>query len=404
MADLRQAPTAYEILGVHSSAPAELISACYWAMAGDLQKKRATEPEADAALHLLMRVYESIADPARRAEYDLTLNGANEPLTKRALPRRRFFLLRLFRRNRYALKWYVDPHEVLGLHPSAPQGVVPVAYRVMRETYLRLPPGSRRQEMLLNLLDDSYSVLGDPQRRAQLDGVEQTVEQELPVPSQDDLPVGDLRESSQSDVAEATVEPPVTDPATEESPTPPETQLRVPDGTVAAEAGPEDAPARDDGPPVSDLREPSQPDMAEAKVALPITDPTPREPSRTEPRVPDGPVAAGEGLEDGGAARRAATAIVAFAAVAAIAVARGVRWTAIAVAALIVVAARFVGRSVRSGWLATVERLRRSWDNWRNKVSVKREAQDEEFLGRLASQVEESETDSRRSSDETTRS
>ncbi len=145
MPDLDKASTAYELLGVHSSAPGELISACYWAIAGDLQKKRATAPEADAELHLLTRVYESISDSDRRAEYNLSINGAREPLTKRALPRRRFFLLRPFRRNRYSVNWYVDPHEVLGLHPSAPQSVVPTAHRLMREVYMRQPPGSRRE-------------------------------------------------------------------------------------------------------------------------------------------------------------------------------------------------------------------------------------------------------------------
>ncbi len=415
MAGVRQEPTAYEILGVHSSAPTELISACYWAIAGDLQEKRATEPEADAALHLLTRVYESISDPARRAEYNLSINGANEPLVKRALPRRRFLPLRFFRRNRYALNWYVDPHEVLGLHPSAPQGVVPVAYRLMRETYLRLPVGSRRQEMLLRLLEESYEVLGNPQRRAQLDGVGQTEERELPAPAPDP-PVTDLREPSPPDMAKAEAAPTIADPTTEESPTPPGTEPRVQDGTVAAGVEPEDAPARGelpepedaparDDPPASDLREPSQPDMAEAEVAPTIADPALEDsptPPRTQLRVPDGPVAAGAGPEDGGAARRASVVILAFAAAAAGVVARGIRWAALAVATLTVAAARFVGPYVRSGWLATRDWLRRSWDKRRNEVSAKRVAQDEEFLGRLSSTVEKSKAELR-SSDETKR-
>ena len=393
--------TAYEILGVHSSAPAELISACYWAMAGDLQKKRATEPEADAELHVLTRVYESISDPDRRAEYNLSINSAKEPLTKRALPRRRFILFRPFRRNRYSVNWYVDPHEVLGLHSSAPQSVVPTAYRLMRDVYLRLRPGSRRQETLLDLLDESYAVLGDPQRRAQLAGVGPAEEQVLPSPVRDDPPVSDLRESTQSDVAEAEVEPPIADRATEGSASPPETQVGVPDETVAAGAGPKDAPARDD-PSVSDLRESTQSGVAEAKVELPMTDPAPREPVRTQLRIPDGPVAAGAGREDGGAERQAVPAIVALAAAATGTVARGVLWAALAVAALIVVVALFVGRSLRSGWLAASESLRRSWEERGSKARGKRIAQDEEFLGRLSSTVEKSKIEPR-SSDETKR-
>ncbi|MCI0886376.1 MAG: hypothetical protein J4N92_09345, partial [Chloroflexi bacterium] len=427
MADLSQSPTAYEILGVHSSAPLELISACYWAIAGDLQKKRVAEPEADAELHLLTRVYESISDPDRRAEYNLSVNSAKEPLTKRALPRRRFFLLRPFRRNRYSVKWYVDPHEVLGLHPSAPQSVVPTAYRLMRDVYLRLPPGSRRQETLLDLLDASYAVLGDPQRRAQLHGVRLTEEQESTAPARDAPSVSDLLESTQSDVSEAKVETPVADPATEESPRPPETQVRVPDETVATG---EDAPARDGppvtgipeskqpetpeaevAPPVTDVRESAQPETPDAEVALPVTDlrestqpeppeaevspkikddPESREAPRTPRGVQDGPVAAGAGREDGGEGRKAPSAVVALAAAAAGSVARGVRWAALALAALIVVVARFVGRSVRSGWLAASEWIRRAWEERRSEGRAKRVAQDEEFLSRLSSSVEES--------------
>ncbi len=382
LTDLRQSPTAYEILGVHSSAPNELISASYWAIAGDLQKNRATEPEADARLHLLTRVYQSISDPDRRAEYNMSIDRVGEPLTKRPLPRRRFFLLRLFRRNRYSVNWYVDPHEVLGLHPSAPQRVVPEAHRIMREVYLRLPPGSRRQETLLDLLDASYAVLGDPRRRSQLAGVGQTEEQELPPPARDDPPLSDLQESSQFDVAEATIEPPLTDPAAEESPGRPQTQLRTPDGSAAAGSAPEVAPARDDRS-VRDLRESTQPETPEAEVAPKITDdPAPEKPPMTLRADPDGPLAAGAGRDDGGAERKSAAPG---------AVVRGVRWVALAVAALVVLVARFVGRSVRSGWLAASEWLRQSWEGRRSESKEKKAAQDEEFLDRLSSTVEKPE-------------
>ena len=133
--------------------------------------------------------------------------------------------------------------------------------------------------------------------------------------------------------------------------------------------------------------------MSEAKVAPTITDPAPREPPKTQLPVPDGFAAAGAGREDGVSARRAVAAIVSFAAAAGGTVAGGVRWVALAVAALAVAAARFVGRSVGSGWAATRQWLRRSWDKWRNEVSAKRVAQDEEFLDRLSSTVEESKTE-----------
>ncbi len=372
MAALERGPTAYEILGVHPSAPSELMSACYWAMTRDVQEKRATEPEADAALHRLTHAYESVSDPVRRAGYNLSIGNTDVPLTKRALPRRRSFLLKVFRRNRHALEWSVDPHEVLGLHPCAPQASVSIAYRLMRDTYLRLAPGSRRRETLLNLLDESYAVLRDPQKRAQLPGVGSAAEHEPPAPAQDD-------------------------------------------------------------PPVSDLPEPSPPDVAEAKVALPVTAPTPAEapgPPETSLSVPDGPAAARAGREGVAGTHRAAVAIAAGAVVGT--VARGVRWVVVAVAAVLVVvaggvatavhcaalavaaltvaAARFAARSARSGWLAARKRLSRSWDERRETAADRaREANsplatpDEVFLGRLASTVGKSKTEPRRSSDETTR-
>ncbi|MCI0815322.1 MAG: hypothetical protein J4N71_09640, partial [Chloroflexi bacterium] len=94
--------------------------------------------------------------------------------------------------------------------------------------------------------------------------------------------------------------------------------------------------------------------------------------------------------EDGGEGRKAPSAVVALAAAAAGSVARGVRWAALALAALIVVVARFVGRSVRSGWLAASEWIRRAWEERRSEGRAKRVAQDEEFLSRLSSSVEES--------------
>ena len=169
MAELQQEPTAYEILGVHPSAPTELINGCYWIKAIDLQKKRVTEMGAAAAIHRLARAYELVSDPVRRRGYDLAIGYTDTPLMNRALPRRRSSLLRIFGRKT-AFGWSVAPHEALGLHPSAPEAAYSLAYGTMRETYRRLPRGSRRREVLLNLLDESYAFLEDPRKRAQLAG------------------------------------------------------------------------------------------------------------------------------------------------------------------------------------------------------------------------------------------
>lgn len=374
MGNLDHVPTAYEILGVHPSAPTDLISACYWTITSSLQEKRSTEPEADAELHRLTRAYESVSDPVHRAGYNLSIAHTDEPLLRRSFPRRRFFPLRLFGRNRHALKWSVDPHEVLGLHPSAPQATVPIAHRLMRDVYLRLPPESRRREKLLNLLEESYAVLGDPQKRAQLAGVVPAEDHELPALELDDPPVNDLPELSQPDAAKAKVAlPSTTPPAPTESPRPPKTPPTVPaEPVVAAGAGRE-----------SDDDAHRSAAVAGAASAAAVT------------------VARG--------VRNVVAAVAATSVVVAGGLATGAQWAALTVAALAVAAARFVARSVRSGWLATREWLRRLRDRRRISVPGSGESSsppatpDEVFLGRLASTVGKSKTEPRRSSDKTTR-
>ena len=372
MAALEKRPTAYEVLGVHSSAPAELMSACYWAMARDLQEKRATKPETDAALHRLTHAYDSVSDPVRRAGYNLSIGNTDEPLTRRALPHRRFFLLRVFRKDHHTLDWSVDPHEVLGLHPRAPQASVSIAYHLMRDTYLRLAPGSRRRETLLNLLDKSYAVLRDPQKRAQLAGVGPAEEHEPPAPARDDPPVSDLPEPSQPDVAKAKVALPIAAPAPEESPRP-ETPLSVPDGPAATRAG--------------------RGYRSGAHLAAMFV--------ITSAAAAAGTVARG--------VRWVVVAVAAVSVVVAGCVATAVHWAALAVAALIMAAARFVAPYVRSASLAT-----RNWHSpsgeERQKTRARRSGDangqaanpDEVFLGRLASTVGKTGTEDRRSSDETT--
>ena len=181
MAESQQGPTAYEILGVHPSAPEELINGCYWIKAIGLQKKRATEMGAPAAIHRLTQAYESVSDPVRRRGYDLSIGYTDAPLMNRSLPRRRSSLLRIFKR-RTDFGWSVDPHEALGLHSSAPDAAYLLAYGTMRETYLRLASGSRRREVLLNLLDEAYAFLKEQGRRAQLAGVGPGEEREPPGP------------------------------------------------------------------------------------------------------------------------------------------------------------------------------------------------------------------------------
>lgn len=116
-------------------------------------------------LHALTRAYEAISDPGRREAYDKSIGYDRDSLVTRPLPRKRLFLVRWLRKR--ASTWQVDPHEVLGLHPSTNQTTVPEAYRLMRNCYLRLARGHRR-ETLLKMVDEAYAVVGDPERRASL--------------------------------------------------------------------------------------------------------------------------------------------------------------------------------------------------------------------------------------------
>lgn len=162
-------PTAYQILGVHPTAPMELVSTCYWILTKQLQDRRHSDHEADALLHQVTLAYEMVSDSARRERYDSAIGYDKPPLTTRPLPRRRGLLSSLIPGRRAQIGWSVDPYEVLGLDEHAPAVFLTDAYRTMRDQYLRLPPGSRRREVLLRMLDDSYRLLqsnGSPKSAA----------------------------------------------------------------------------------------------------------------------------------------------------------------------------------------------------------------------------------------------
>jgi curved DNA-binding protein CbpA len=178
-------PTAYEVLGVHPSAPSDLISACYWEHTRHLREPGDGE-RPNASLHALTRAYELVSDPRGRAAYDVDIGHNETPLVSRHVPRRRSLVSRIVRRGP---TWSVDPHEILGLHPSAPQAVVPEAYRQMRNVYLRVPPGHKRAT-LLTMLEEAYSILKDPARRAQIAGASEDL-----APRDPDLTTPEVRSS-----------------------------------------------------------------------------------------------------------------------------------------------------------------------------------------------------------------
>jgi hypothetical protein len=158
---------AYEILGVHPSAPIELIGAMYWTSAGDFQRRRLGGENIDAELHALTRAYELVSDADRRARYD-ELNGtAAEPVITRSIPVPRRSIIDTIRRRRVAAP-NVDYYEILGLTPSATAPRAREAHRIMRDIYLRAPNPQKRTR-LVALLDDALAMMLEPERREQYD-------------------------------------------------------------------------------------------------------------------------------------------------------------------------------------------------------------------------------------------
>lgn len=165
MATRNGALTAYEILGVHPAAPPELVNTCYWAQVRELQDRRNGDPDIDRSLFEVTEAYQRLSDPKRRASYDKAIGLSFEPLIQRKLLRARFpWRLLPWQRSRIPANAY----EVLGLLPTAPQSCLDDARAIMRTVYLRLPAGSQRRYILLEMLDQSYDTLRDPAKRAEL--------------------------------------------------------------------------------------------------------------------------------------------------------------------------------------------------------------------------------------------
>ena len=101
---LNPTPTAYELLGIHPSAPLALADAAYWWAAVALQERRAVDRAADVDLYRLTRAFETLADPQRRASYDVAIRYQAEPLVSRRLfEPHQSVVSRIFRRESASL-------------------------------------------------------------------------------------------------------------------------------------------------------------------------------------------------------------------------------------------------------------------------------------------------------------
>lgn len=163
--DVGLRPDAYAVLFVHPTAPTELLASMYWALAGDLQKRRSAGEHVDDDLHHLTRAYECVADADSRAAYDASLGFDTQPLTVRPLPPvRRSLRGRLLRRPGQRP---IDLYEAMGVARNVPSELLAPAYRIMRDQYLRLR--GKRQRQLLDTLDKSYETLSSPEARDRYD-------------------------------------------------------------------------------------------------------------------------------------------------------------------------------------------------------------------------------------------
>lgn len=187
--------TAYDLVGVHPNAPADLIATSYWLLVGQLQKRRERGEYVDGALHELTRAYELVSDPKRRSDYDASVGHTLEPLTTRALPRfRRSLRSRLLHRD--ILIGPLDHYEVLGISPAAPPELLPAAYQIMLNQYLRVPPRNKKRLLLLRALDDAYATLSAPEKREKYDDLirpkeieqQKTIEPETEPPPEPAVP------------------------------------------------------------------------------------------------------------------------------------------------------------------------------------------------------------------------
>ena len=160
--------TAYQLLGVDPSAPADLISAVYWMAVVELQPQRTAGPEVDATLHAVTRAYEALSDPEKRAAYDASIGFTGTPVMTRRLPKQtRSWLTAIFRRLPGS-GGGIDHYEIIGLDPGVSPERIPQAYAVMRDYYLRAPD-KRHRKHLIGLLDEACSTLTDAARRRQYD-------------------------------------------------------------------------------------------------------------------------------------------------------------------------------------------------------------------------------------------
>jgi len=159
--------TSYELLQVHPAAPLDLITAAYWRLAGQAQTRRASDPAAELALHLLTRAYQVLADPAQRAAYDAAIGIKEQALAPKLPHRRRGWRGRTGQHQR--IDAGVDYYDILRVVPEAEPSIIAEAYSTLRNYYVRLVNSGYSNANLLDFLEEAYAVTSNAESRRQYD-------------------------------------------------------------------------------------------------------------------------------------------------------------------------------------------------------------------------------------------
>ena len=171
MDDVPVSQNYYEVLQVHPAAPLELITGAYWWLINRQQAARSADYATDVSLHQLTKAYQTLADPTLRRSHDASL-GLPPPAPFPALPqrlrepsRRRRSLISRRARDPEPEDVSVDYYEVLRVHPQAEPPILALARAVIRDHYLRQVHFGEASAGLLELLEEAYAALSDPDGR-----------------------------------------------------------------------------------------------------------------------------------------------------------------------------------------------------------------------------------------------
>ena len=168
----------YEVLQVHPAAPLELITGAYWWLINREQEARSAGRSTEAALHDLTKAYQTLADPTLRRSHDVSLGLPSRapfpavPQRLREPPRHRGLIARRAA-DPEPEDVSVDYYEVLRVHPQAEPPILALARGVVGNYYLRQVRFGEASAGLLELLDEAYTVLSDPDGRPKSDAAKE---------------------------------------------------------------------------------------------------------------------------------------------------------------------------------------------------------------------------------------